>query len=303
MARSLTRFVLCAAVVLVAGITQAQVSMKIDLRKLTNDDLRALRANAEHGNARSMTVLGIAYAEGFSVTADPKQAVRWLRRAAKTDDVAQEFLGSMLRNGTGVAVDMNQARALFARAASQGNKRAQFNYASLCFNGEGGPQDIDAAAKYFEIAARQGDAEAQHMIGRMYQYGRGVVQDYEQATKWYEAAAKQKLVTSMFALGVAYLEGDLGTKDVELGKKYLERAASLGDWASAARIGKMYLQGDVVKRNQAEAYKWFAIARELSGVETNPSAASLEGTLKPRELASAKQEASEWKARNFGGVK
>lgn len=302
MVRSVTRFVLCAAV-LVAGITQAQVSRQIDIRKLTNDDLRLLRASAEHGNARSMTVLGIAYAEGLSVAADTKQALRWLQRAAKTDDVAQEFLGSMLRNGMGVPVDLYQARALFARAASQGNKRAQFNYASLCFNGDGGPQDIGAAAKYFEIAARQGDAEAQHMIGRMYQYGRGVVQDHEQATKWYEAAAKQQLVTSIYALGVAYLEGDLGTKDVELGKKYLERAASLGDWASASRIANMYLQGELVKKNEAEAYKWFAIARELSGVDSSPSTALLEGKLKPLELASAKQEASDWKARNIAGVK
>jgi uncharacterized protein len=302
MVRSVTRFILCAAV-MVVGISEAQVAKRIDIRKLTTDDLRALRSSAERGNARSMTVIGIAYAQGLSIGQDSKQALRWLQRASKSDDVAQQFLGSMLRNGRGVAQDMKQARALFAMAASQGNVKAQFDYASLCFNGEGGSQDIASAAKYFEIAARQGDAQAQHMIARMYQYGRGVVMDYEQATRWYESAAKQNLSTSIYALGTSYLEGDMGVKDATLGRKYLERAATLGDWAAASRIGALYLQGEGVEKNEAEAYKWYAIARELSGVDTSPSTAILEGQLKPMEVASAKLEASQWRIKNFGGTK
>jgi TPR repeat protein len=58
----------------------------------------------------------------------------------------------------------------------------------------------------------------------------------------------------------------------------------------------MYLTGESVAKNEAVAYKWFAIAHELNGSESNPPTALLEGRLKPLELASAKEEVSQWKA-------
>jgi uncharacterized protein len=292
MVRSITRLTLC-ALLLLAGITEAQVLRKIELTKLKSDDIRQMELRARRGESRAMTVVGIAMAEGYGVAADAKSAVKWLARAAKSDDIAEEYLATMLRGGRGVAKDMATARGLFAKAASQGNRRAQFNYASMCFNGDGGPQDVDSAAKYFEIAARQGDPEAQHMIARMYQYGRGVVQDYDQATKWYDKAAVQNYVPSIFALGLAYADGDLGARDAATAAKYLERAASMGNWAAANKLAQIYLGSD---GNNAEAYKWLAIAHELSGVDSVPSAASLAGQLKPVELSSAQQQVSEWKA-------
>lgn len=295
MVRSITRLTLC-AVVLVAGIAEAQILRKIELRKLNGDDVRQLELHARRGESRAMTVLGIAMAEGYGVTADPKSGAKWLSRAAKVDDVAQEYLATMLRAGKGIATDLAAARTLFAKAAAQGNRRAQFNYASMCFNGDGGPQDVDAAATYFEIAARQGDPEAQHMIARMYQYGRGVVKDYEQATKWYEKAAEQNYVPSMFALGLAYSDGDMGIRDTAKATKYLERSAARGDWASASKLGHMYLAEGNAEGNNAEAYKWLAIARELSGTESVPSPAALERQMKAVELSSAQQQVTEWKA-------
>jgi TPR repeat protein len=123
-----------------------------------------------------------------------------------------------------------------------------------------------------------------------------VAQDFEQATRWYEAAASQNHVPSIFALGVSYVEGDMGVRDGERARKYLERAASMGSWVAAVKIATMYHTGEEAPRNDAEAYKWFAIARELSGVDTSPSAASLESQLKPLELSSAQEEISQWKA-------
>jgi uncharacterized protein len=294
MVRSITRLTLCAAVLL-AGIAEAQVLRKIEITKLNAEDVHKLESQARRGESRAMTLLGIATAEGYGVAADPKTAVKWLSRAAKVDDIAQEYLATMLRAGKGVPTDLATARMLFAKAAAQGNRRAQFNYASMCFNGDGGQQDVDAAAKYFEIAARQGDAEAQHMIGRMYQYGRGVVQDYEQATKWYEKAAEQNYVPSIFALGLAYSDGDLGARDTAKATKYLERSAARGDWASANKLAHMYLEEGTAAANNAEAYKWLAIAHELSGMESVPSPAALEGQMKPVELSAAQQQVTEWK--------
>jgi TPR repeat protein len=295
MVGSVIRSILVVSVLLV-GVVEAQTLRKIEIKKLTAEDVKLLQLRALRGERRSMTIVGIALAEGRGVAVDITAAVQWLERASKSDDIAQDYLGSMLRNGRGVPQNLEKARMLFANSAKQGNRRAQFNYASLCFNGQGGPQDVDAAAKYFEIAAREGDPEAQHMIARMYQYGKGVVQDHSQATRWYEAAAAQNYTPSVFALGLAYVDGDLGVKDGVRARKYLERAASMGSWAAAVRMAQMYHTGDVVAKNEAEAYKWYAIAREIGGTDTNPSAASLEGALQPLELASAREEITQWKA-------
>jgi TPR repeat protein len=70
----------------------------------------------------------------------------------------------------------------------------------------------------------------------------------------------------------------------------------MGSWAAAVKMANMYHTGEAGPRNEAEAYKWFAIAHELSGEETSPSAASLEGKLEPLELTSAKEEVMQWKA-------
>ena len=176
---------------------------------------------------------------------------------------------------------------------------AQFNYASLCFNGEGGPQDVDTAAKYFEIAARQGDPASQQMIARMYEYGRGVAKDPEQARHWYEAAAAQNYEAAMLSLGVAFVNGTLGVRDAVRGVEYLEKAAGAGDWSAAMRVGNIYLSGDGVPRSEAEAYKWFAIAKELGGEIATPAA--LEQKLSPAEVASERREVSQWKAEHFQG--
>src|SRR5512140_2239422 len=121
------------ASVMVAGVAAAQTQRMVELKKLTAEDVRALEGRARHGERRSMTILGIALEEGYGVPVDQSTALTWLQKAAKSDDVAQDYLGTMLRSGNGVAQNAAQARALFAKSAGQGNRRAQYNYASMCF--------------------------------------------------------------------------------------------------------------------------------------------------------------------------
>ena len=285
----------CCAVVVLASVSAGQVTRKIDVRKLSEQELRTIERQAKHGSSRAMTILGMAYVEG-AVHRNVVEAVKWLKRASRTDDVAQEYLGSMYRNGVGVPKDPVRAREMYAKSAQQGDIAAQFDYASMCFNGEGGAQDIDTAAKYFEVAARQGDASSQHMIARMYEYGRGVVKDPEQAAKWYAAAAAQGYEPAVFALGIGYVEGSFVDRDFEHGRQLLEKATALGDWSAAVRLGELYLNGSVVKRDEATAYKWFAIARDLGGPDVASSDAMLAQRLSAEVVASERAQAREWKA-------
>ncbi len=288
--------VLC-AVVVVAGVADAQTTSKtIDIRKLTANELHVIEQQAKRGQARAMTILGMAYAEGTAVGRHVEAGVKWLKQAAKVDDVAQTYLAQMYRDGDGVSKDLTQARAYFAKAAAQGNVTAQYNYASLCFNGDGGPQDVDVAAKFFEIAARQGDLLSEQMIARMYQYGRGVVKDPQQAIYWFNKAAQRDYGPALYALGVAYAEGAITEKNTPKAVELFKKATAHGEWPAALRLANIYMQSDSGMRNEAEAYKWFAIAHEMSGGEIAPAAETLAEKLGPAQIASEKREAQEWKS-------
>ena len=81
-----------------------------------------------------------------------------------------------------------QLAKLKARAAA-GNAAAQDSLGTMYDNGTGVPQDNTEAVKWFRLAAAQGDAEAQSNLGVMYYFGEGVPEDYVQAYKWYNLAA------------------------------------------------------------------------------------------------------------------
>jgi TPR repeat protein len=87
-----------------------------------------------------------------------------------------------------VQQDDVQARQWYAKAAAQGQAKAQFSLGILYFNGEGVPKDYQQALRWFRLAADQGEALAQTKIAIMYDYGQGVPQDIVQAYTWYSLA-------------------------------------------------------------------------------------------------------------------
>ncbi len=58
---------------------------------------RALEAPATSGNASAQSALGLLYAEGLGVPADPQRAARWWGLAAATDPVARRNLEQLAR--------------------------------------------------------------------------------------------------------------------------------------------------------------------------------------------------------------
>src|SRR5262249_18437322 len=80
------------------------------------------------------------------------------------------------------------AMAWYYRAASQGHAQAQNNIGLLYRNGSGVSQDYVKAADWFHKAADQGNSSAMNNIGWLYQYGFGVERDSALATEWYRKA-------------------------------------------------------------------------------------------------------------------
>jgi len=83
------------------------------------DDIVALRAQAEQGDAEAQVSLGFMYGNGQGVVPDDKQAVVWYRKAADQGQaVAQNNLGIMYGNGQGVVQNYVQAHKWYNLAAA-----------------------------------------------------------------------------------------------------------------------------------------------------------------------------------------
>ena len=113
-----------------------------------------------------------------------------LRKSAEGGDAsAQNQLGLLYYEGTGVPQNYQQAKQWFEEGAKQRHARAQTNLGTLYLNGEGAPQSDQMALFWFSQAAEQGDALACARLGLMYARGRGVLQDSIQAHMWYNVSA------------------------------------------------------------------------------------------------------------------
>lgn len=111
-------------------------------------------------------------------TGDYAAAVReWSGPAARGDADAQFNLAQAYRLGQGVARDMAQAEALYAKAAAQGHVRAADNYGLILF------QDgrREQALPYIEAAAGRGDPRAQYLLGIAHFNGDLVAEDWRRA--------------------------------------------------------------------------------------------------------------------------
>ena len=111
------------------------------------------------------------YEEGKSVAQDYGEAAQWLARAAE-----QKHAGAMT--------------ALDQIADERKNADAQYNLGSMYRNGEGVAQDYGEAAQWFTRAAEEGHAHAQRNLAWMYQEGKGVPKDPVKAQMWYERSQR-----------------------------------------------------------------------------------------------------------------
>ena len=114
------------------------------------EDIAALRAKAEAGDANAQTRLGVLYETGDGVPKDYGKAAHWYRLAA-----------------------------------NQGVAEAQASLGFLYDEGWGVQQDYGKAAHWYRLAANQGNDHAELYLGTLYYYGRGVPQNYARAYKWW----------------------------------------------------------------------------------------------------------------------
>jgi TPR repeat protein len=149
---------------------------------------------------------------------------------------AQNSLGTLYRDGRGVAKDESVAVMWFRKAATQGYAAGQNNLGVMYRHGRGGlPQDLIEAAQWYRLAAEQGLALAQNNLGYMYESGQGVPKDEAEAVRWYRKAAEQGNASAQTNLGIMYRDGRGTASNPEEAVAWFTKAAALGD-ARARRM-------------------------------------------------------------------
>ena len=130
------------------------------------EKFQKLMGDANAGDAKAQTTLGIMYFTGEAISKDA--------------------------SGKVLSTDAAKAAAWFHRAALQGNADAQFNLGLMYAIGKGGlAKDSVKAFDFFHKAALQGNADAQNNLGAMYHMGEGTKQNLAEAKKWYAKSAAQ----------------------------------------------------------------------------------------------------------------
>lgn len=139
-------------------------------------------------------VCGLAYGADFCRKCDnedPELVIQCLK--ADSSPESQLCLAQIYYVGidTRVQKDLSEAAKWMAKAADQGNSKAQTNLGVAYLKGEGVPLDKGLAYQYFLKAANQGYARAQYYLGGLYYEGNGIDKDIIEAIAWFKKASEQ----------------------------------------------------------------------------------------------------------------
>jgi hypothetical protein len=229
------------------------------------NELNALKARADKGDAEAQIALASRYAEGAGVPRDPDKAVKWLRKAADRGSArAQCLLGLSYSNGDGVKMDKTIGALWLRRAADQGLAEAQFDLGMCFFNGDGVPKNT------------------------------------AEGTIWIRKAADQGLPDAECELGNCYLEGIGVPKNVPEGVRLTRKAAEAGFGQAQNALGLCYLKGIGVKKDHVQAYKWCSLAAAKGDDRADDARinlASAERFLTPEQVAEGQRLAQEFQPR------
>jgi len=184
---------------------------------------------------RALYELGRAYAAGQQW---PEAVAAYRKAADKGSTSAMVELGVMLGNGTGVAKDEAEARALFQRAAEAGNPRGATNLAAIGNDG-GAPSDPAEARALLEKAAATNSAEAEFQLGVMMTNGTGGPKDDVGARAMFTKAAAQGHAAALEWLASFEEAGRGGPQDKDAAKADYQKAVALGDDHAKAGLERL----------------------------------------------------------------
>ena len=211
---------------------------------------------ADQGNAQGQFSVGYMYATGENgFKNNLETAAEWFRKAAENGHPsAQANLGRMYLYGNGVEINPEAALFWLKKAADQGNTQAQIDLGGRYAVGKSVPKDTERAIDLYNEASD--GANAQFSLALKYINGDGVERNPKKAIELYQEAVEQGHIGSMINLANIYAEGKLTRKNLTIAGELLLRAAELGERGAQYNIGLMYYHGKGVKKDRAKAFQW-----------------------------------------------
>ena len=226
-----------------------------------NTTITSLLPRAAAGRIRSQVDLANAYLK-TNRPEDIQQAIHWYRAAANRGDLfAQTELGVMLQSGIGSAVDLAQAREWYRRAAGEGYLPATVLLASLYSHGKGVTEDRDEAVHLLKPAAEQGYAPAQTDLAALYLLAPDAPAHDRDAVRLLHNAAGHD-PKGAFALGWCYQQARGVKRDLAQAARWYAKAANQGFAAAENNLGFLYNTGGGVPADHAAALQWYRRAAE-----------------------------------------
>lgn len=149
-----------------------------------------------------------------------------------------------------VFCDSSDAHKWLVESAEEGFAEAQWRLGNNYMRGRAVFQDKAEALRWFRKAAEQGGPLYSYRLANIYYEGKDVPQNIAEAMKWYRKAAEQ---------GSLYAQNKLRDyKEME----QLREEAEVGFIEAQFKLGDIYERGIGVRKNYAEAVKWYRKAAE-----------------------------------------
>lgn len=119
--------------------------------------------------------------------------------------------------------------------------------------------DLPRAFAYFKNAAELGHDYGQFMLANMYLSGEGTRRDKQAYVHWMERSAEGGYPPANYMMGVGIYSNN--AQDAALAISYLEKAAQQEHDGAMHMLGLIWATGTGVKKNNAEALRWFRMAK------------------------------------------
>lgn len=238
------------------------------LQDIKEPHVRELRKRADIGTASAQYTLGKHYAQFKYNVPFMKEAVYWLKLAAKQNNADALFLlGQITECGDKYIGYWEEACAWYFAAAKGGHVEAEYHVGLLQKY-----ENDEFAFTCFKDAAKKGCIPAQYELGYLYCTGRGTTENYHLGWKWIQKSADQNYVPAIIYIAETYAYGKYRKSGSTIIEKDPAKVAELIQQLSSINstdprvytfLGKLYAQGVVLPQNFEKAISCYKSAVKL----------------------------------------
>ncbi|HEY9789737.1 MAG TPA: serine/threonine-protein kinase [Candidatus Obscuribacterales bacterium] len=202
---------------------------------------------------------------GKGVTADPQEAMRWLRAAADHGHAEAQCRMALACMRADIN-DLPQAVEWLTKSAQQGFPNAQFALGQCYETGTGAAVNMAQAIIWYQEASRQGHPEAEAHVAKCYTRSFESGEDSVGMQTWLRGRAAGGEASSLLALA-KYLSKRLDAENYreEIHNLYLE-AGQKGDVEAQVTLARNYLYANNPQYFD-QAYHWATMAAHQGNSE------------------------------------